>query len=455
MSFPKGFLWGAATASYQIEGAWNEGGKGPSIWDDLTHDRCGFILDGGTGDTACDHYHRFREDVALMAELGIQTYRFSISWPRILPEGTGRVNPEGLAFYSDLVDCLLAHGIRPCVTLYHWDLPRAIHERGAWLNPEMPAWFAGYVRTVAAALGDRVKDWITINEPQCVIGLGYASAEHAPAMPASDRDLVQMAHMLMKCHGEAVRVLRECVPGARIGYAPCSNPTIPLTDSPEDIEAARRAYFAVSRDPRAFLWQVSWFSDPVLLGRYPEDGLKDHGQYLPEGWERDLELINQPLDFYAQNIYNGNALISAAPNKRGFAEHPFPIGQARTLMGWPVTPEALYWGPRFLYERYHLPIVITENGMSCPDAPSDDGSVHDPNRIDFIGRYLRQLRRAIEDGTDVRAYYYWSLLDNFEWKLGYTQRFGLVHVDYQTQRRTPKDSAYRYREIIQSNGEAL
>ena len=455
MSFPKGFLWGAATASYQIEGGWREGGKGPSIWDDLTHDREGFILDGSTGDEACDHYHRFREDAALMASLGIRNYRFSVSWPRILPDGTGKVNPEGIRFYSELVDCLLRHGIRPFVTLYHWDLPRAIHQRGAWLNDDMPEWFAAYVRAVALALGDRVKDFFTINEPQCIIGLGYSSCEHAPAVKMPVRDLVRMSHILMKCHGKAVQALRETVPGVRVGYAPCSGPVLPASGRPEDVEAARRACFAVSSDPERFMWSPAWFSDPVMLGEYPEDALSAFGQYLPHGWERDLSLIHQPLDCYTQNIYNGNLTVRAADNALGYEEVPYPVGGERTLMGWPVTPDALYWGPKFLYERYRTPILISENGMSCHDWVFPDGRVHDPNRTDYLRRYLSSLSRAIADGTDVRGYFCWSLLDNFEWKFGYTQRFGLVHVDYATQKRTPKDSALWYKKVMETNGDGL
>ena len=455
MSFPKDFLWGAATASYQIEGGWREGGKGPSIWDDLTHERRGFILDGSSGDEACDHYHRFREDVALMAGLGIRNYRFSVSWPRILPEGTGRVNPEGIRFYSDLVDCLLEHGIRPFVTLYHWDLPRGIYQRGAWLNEEMPEWFAAYVREVALALGDRVKDFLTINEPQCVIGLGYVSCEQAPAVKLPARDIVRMSHILMKCHGRAVQVLRETVPGVRVGYAPCSGPVLPASEKPEDVEAARRAYFAVPGDPERFTWSPAWFSDPVMLGGYPQDALSAFGHLLPEGWEKDLSLIHQRLDWYTQNIYNGNLTVRAADNARGYEEVPYPVGEERTLMGWPVTPDALYWGPKFLYERYRTPILISENGMSCHDWVFPDGRVHDPNRTDYLRRYLSSLSRAIADGTDVRGYFCWSLLDNFEWKFGYTQRFGLVHVDYATQKRTPKDSALWYKRVMETNGDGL
>ena len=452
MGFPKDFLWGTATSSYQIEGAVSEDGKGRSIWDDFSHAE-GHILDRSSGDVACDHYHRFREDVKLMAEMGVKNYRFSICWPRILPEGIGRVNEAGVRFYSELVDCLLAHGIRPFVTLYHWDLPSALHRRGAWLNDDMPEWFAEYTRVVAQAMGDRVKDFFTINEPQCIIGLGYDIGEHAPGlhMPVADR--VRMIHNLLKCHGRAVQVLRECVPGVRVGYAPCGDPAIPASDAPADVEAARLAYFSVRPDEHHLSFNTSWYSDPVCLGAYPEDGLRYFGQYLPEGWEKDMALIHQPLDYYAQNIYQGRRWRAGEDGKP--EQVCWPVGFPRTAIGWHVTPEALYWGSKMLYERYGLPIIITENGMSCHDAVSLDGKVHDPNRIDFEQRYLRQLRRAIEDGVDVRGYFYWSFLDNFEWAYGYTERFGLVHVDYQTQRRIPKDSCLWYRQVMETNGEGL
>lgn len=447
MSFPKDFLWGTATSSYQIEGAVSEGGKGPSIWDDYAKEP-NRIQDGSNGDVACDHYHRFREDVKLMADMGIKNYRFSICWPRVLPEGTGKVNAEGIKFYSDLVDCLLGNGIRPFVTLYHWDMPSALHRRGGWLNDDMPEWFAEYTRVVAEALGDRVKDFLTINEPQCIIGLGYGNGEHAPGVCYPERDIVRMIHNLLKSHGRSVQVLRETVPGVRVGYAPCANPGIPASNDPADVEAARKAYFAVNM----LTWNVSWFSDPVCLGTYPEDGLRRYGQYLPEGWEKDLELIHQPLDYYAQNIYQGTKWRAKGENVEMV---DVPAGHPRTSMGWPVTPEALYWGPKFLCERYHLPLIITENGMGCHDAVCLDGQVHDPNRIDYVNRYLLALRRAIDDGADVRGYFYWSFFDNFEWAFGYQQRFGLVHVDYQTQVRTPKDSCRWYKTVMERNGENL
>ncbi len=451
MSFSKDFIWGAATSSYQIEGGVFEDGKGRSIWDDFVRQK-GRIADGSTGDVACDHYHRFREDAALMAEMGIRHYRFSISWARILPEGTGRIEKRGLQFYSDLVDCLLEYGIRPYVTLYHWDLPTALHRRGAWLNDEMPEWFAEYTRAVAEALGDRVKDFFTINEPQCVIGCGYVGCQQAPGVRYDIADIVPMCHNLLKAHGRAVQVLREVIPDVRVGFTACGTVPVPATEDSADIEAARQAYFRVSGDPEALAWSASWFSDPVCLGRYPEDGLRHFGQYLPAGWEQDMALIHQPLDFFGQNIYYGDRVRAG---EKGPEVLPHPQGYPRTAVQWAIVPEVLYWGPRFFHERYGLPILISENGMSCHDAVSLDGAVHDPNRIDFLHRYLVQLRRAAQDHVAVAGYFCWSLLDNFEWGLGYNERFGIVYVDFQTQQRIIKDSGRWYAGVIESNGEKL
>ena len=452
MSFTKDFLWGTATASFQIEGGWNEQGKGRSIWDDFCALK-GKIKDGSDGTVACDHYHRFREDVKLMAEMGVKNYRFSVAWPRVMPEGTGEVNEAGLAFYDQLVDCLLEHGIRPFVTLYHWDLPSALHQRGAWLNPDMPEWFAAYTRVVARRLGDRVKDFITINEPQCIIGLGYETCEHAPGVRFPERDVVRMGHNLLKCHGRAVQVLREEIPDVRVGIAPCGEVGVPWSESPEDIEAARKAYFAPEKGD-CIGFNTAWFSDPVCLGRYPEDALKRLGKHLPEGWEQDMQLIHQKLDYYCQNFYNGG-FYRAADNDEGFERVEYPAGWARTTMGWPVMPDCLYWGTRFLYERYGLPIIITENGMAAPDAVDQQGKVHDPNRVEYIRRYLTSLKRAVSEGVPVKGYFYWSFLDNFEWGWGYTQRFGLTYVNYQTLERIPKDSCLYYKHIMQTNGEDL
>lgn len=452
MGFRKDFIWGTATAAYQIEGGWNEGGKSPSIWDEFC-EQPGKISDRSDGRAACDHYHRFREDVALMAAHGIRNYRFSVAWTRILPEGTGKVNEEGVRFYSELIDCLLENGIRPWMTLYHWDLPAALQRRGGWLNPEMPEWFAEYTGIIADRFGDRVRDFMTINEPQCIIGLGLWQGVHAPGLKLGVREQVEAIHYLLKSHGRACQVLREKVPGANIGFSPCGGPSIPLDESdPADVAAARRAYFATGGESPAF--SVAWYSDAAVFGRYPEDGLKAFGRYLPSGWEKDMPLIGQKLDFYTQNIYEG-VQIRAADNADGYERVPYPAGHPRTAANWPITPRALYWGPYFLWERYRLPFLISENGMSCHDAVSLDGQVHDPNRTDYVQRYLRELRRAGDDGADIRGYFYWSFLDNFEWAKGYSERFGLVYVDYATGKRTPKDSARWYAEVIRANGENL
>ena len=453
MGFRKDFVWGVATAAYQVEGAAREDGRGPSIWDDFSHTP-GRVRLGHTGDTACDHYHRFREDVALMRTLGVRHYRFSFSWPRLLPEGTGAPNEAGLRFYDALIDCLLENGIQPLATLYHWDLPSALHRRGGWLNPESPAWFAQYAELVARRYGDRVRDFFTFNEPQCVIGLGYVLGDMAPGLRMGAVDTIPMSHHIHVAHGLAAQRLRALVPGVRIGFVGCGPVPLPATDAPADQEAARQEMFAVSgREVDRWAFSTAWWHDPVLLGRYPEDGLRLYGQYLPKGFEKQLETIAQPVDYVAQNLYEGRTVRAG---ESGAAEEvPFLPGAPRTACDWPITPETLYWGPRFLWERYRRPVFITENGMSGHDAVSLDGKVHDPYRIDYLQRYLRALRRAAEDGVEVYGYLAWSLLDNFEWHQGYEERFGLVHVDYETFKRTVKDSALWYRDVMAANGENL
>ena len=453
MSFKKDFIWGAATASYQIEGAAFKDGKGRNVWDDFSHEQ-GRVFCGHTGDVACDHYNRFKQDVALMKEMGVKNYRFSLSWARILPEGTGEVNQKGIDFYNALIDELVANGIRPFITLFHWDYPSALQARGSWANPESPKWFEAYTEVCARAFGDRVKDFITFNEPQCFIGLGYGSGVHAPGFQLPLWATVPMSHHVLIAHGLSVKKLRELVPGVRVGYAPCGDARIPATNSPEDIEAARKSYFDVYDDPKGWAFNVSWWSDPAILGCYPEAGLKKLGQYLPAGWEKDMETICQPLDFYAQNMYSGR-IFKAADNALGYEMVDFEPGHPKTAIQWFVSPEALYWGPKFLYERYKVPFKITENGMSSHDVVSLDGKVHDPHRQDYMHRYLREFKRAAEDGVDAIGYFAWSLMDNFEWSFGYSERFGLTYVDYVTQERIVKDSFYWYKEVMEQNGENL
>lgn len=448
MGFRKDFIWGSATASFQIEGGADT--RGECIWDVMCR-QPGRVYQGHNGVTACDHVHRFREDIAIMRELGIKNYRFSISWPRVIPDGTGEVSQSGLHFYSELVDCLLENGIRPFVTLYHWDLPQAIQAKGGWANPQIVSWFERYTEVVAKCFGTRVMDYFTLNEQQCFLGLGYFVGDHAPgAKYTPPETMLPMVHNSLLAHGAAVRKLRELVPGVRVGVAPCADACVPESDKPEDIEAARQAYFA--SEPNNY-FSVALYSDPMMLGEYPADLLSYAGHMLPKGFERDLPLIHEKLDYYAQNIYNGRMFRCGADGKSEFV--PRPAGWPRTAIGWSIMPEALYWGPKFLYERYKTPFIISENGMSCHDAVSLDGMVHDPNRQDYMHRYLRQLRRAAEDGVDVRGYFAWSLMDNFEWQQGYSERFGLVYVDYQTQKRTIKDSARWYSGVIAQNGENL
>ncbi|MBQ3093854.1 MAG: beta-glucosidase [Clostridia bacterium] len=449
MAFKKDMAWGTATASYQIEGAWNEDGKGEQIWDMFCHQE-GHIDCGHTGDVACDHYHRFREDVALMNKLGIKAYRFSLSWSRLFPDGTGALNEKGVQFYSDLIDELLQQGITPYITLFHWDYPSALHRRGGWLNNNSVTWFAEYAKAVVELYGDRVTHFITFNEPQVFIGQGYFGGWHAPGLKVSYEDVFRMCHNVLKAHGAAVIAMRKAAKQPlKIGYAPTCSGDYPHEETPENIEAVRRRFFACPPLGDGVMWNVSWWSDPVLLGRYPEDGLAMYKDYLPSITEDDMKLIHQPLDFYGQNIYNGHEVALDANGNAVEVERY--AGFPKTAIQWPVTPEALRWGPRFLYERYGLPIVITENGMSAHDVVSLDGQVHDPNRIDFVHRYLLELEKATEDGVDVDGYFLWSFLDNFEWARGYTERFGLVYVDYTTQERILKDSAYWYKEWIEEH----
>lgn len=452
MPFAEHFVWGTAASAYQIEGAAKEDGRGESIWDVYSH-QPGKCAQDQTGDIACDHYHRFREDVALMKEMGIKAYRFSVSWPRILPEGTGRINEKGIQFYNELIDALLQAGITPYLTLYHWDLPYELYRKGGWLNRDCAEWFGEYAKVVAENFGDRVRHFFTLNEPQCFIGLGYLRAEHAPGLKAPLRDTFEMAHNALRAHGRAVQMLRAYCPGkVEIGYAPTSGVAYPASEKPEDIEAARKLYFAMPSDPDNWTWNVSWWSDPVLLGHYPEDGLAMYEPYLPKMSEEDMRLIAEPIDVYGQNIYNGYAVRMGENGQPEVV--PRKPGHPCTAVGWPVTPECLYWGPKFLYERYHKPLIITENGMACHDEVSADGKVHDPNRIDFLKRYLHQLKRA-SDEIDLRGYFCWSQMDNYEWSQGYTPRFGLVYVDYETQQRIPKDSAKWYAGVIRNNGADL
>jgi len=448
--FDEKFVWGCASSAYQIEGAWNLDGKGESIWDRFSHEG-DHILNGDTGDIACDFYHRYKEDIALMKQMGVQAYRFSLSWSRILPEGVGRVNQKGIDFYNAVIDELLRNGIQPYITLYHWDFPQALQDRGGWLNEESIGWFAEYASVVSAAFSDRVKHFITLNEPQCFTGLAHLHTINAPGIALPTKDLFQLIHNVLRAHGAAVIALRKAAKQPiLVGYAPTCGMVYPKTETPENIEACRRYLFRCPGEMDNWTWNVAWFSDPVFLGKYPEDGLKKYAQYLPEITDADMALISQPLDFMGENIYNG-IMLEADENGDPVYVDRDP-GYPQTGNDWPVTPECFRFGLRLLYERYRTPIYVTENGICCRDVLSSDGRVHDPQRIDFLNRYILAMHKAMEEGTDIRGYFQWSLTDNFEWNNGYRDRFGLIYVDFVTQRRYRKDSSYWYQELIRTRG---
>jgi beta-glucosidase len=447
ISFPRDFIWGTAASSYQIEGAISEDGRGESVWDEFCR-REGAVVRAETGAVACDHYHRFREDVRLLKEIGVKAYRLSISWPRVLPEGIGKSNPAGIAFYSALIDELLANGIEPWITLFHWDYPFNLFRKGGWLIRESADWFGEYTRVVVDALSDRVSHWMTFNEPRCFVGYGHQTGYHAPGLTLDLSKVLLAAHHVLLAHGKAVATIRTFAKKKpMIGVAPDSFVHYPATESTDDITAARASMFAITQKN---VFNNNWFSDPMVLGRYPEDGVALFGKEMPLVEDGDMATIKQPLDFFGVNIYQGIGVRSGADGIPAVVPHG--VGHPRTAMVWAVTPRALYWGPKFYYERYRLPIVITENGMANCDWVQEDGKAHDPQRIDFITRYLKEYSRAIKDGVDGRGYFYWSILDNFEWAEGYDKRFGLVHVDYETQKRTIKDSGWWFREVIKSGG---
>jgi beta-glucosidase len=447
MSFRPDFTWGAATSAYQIEGAARTDGRGRSVWDDFCQ-MPGRVFESQNGDVACDHYHRWREDVALMKDLGLHAYRFSVAWPRVLPAGIGAVNAAGVDFYDRLVDGLLAAGIDPWVTLFHWDFPAALYQQGGWLNADSPRWFADYTRIVVERLSDRVTNWMTLNEAQCFIGLGHHKGEHAPGDRLEMPALLRATHHVLLAHGLAVQTIRaHGKKKPRIGWAATGDIPVPATESPADVAAAREAYWAVRGDD---VWNQAWWMEPVMRGHYPVDGLQAYGAAVPAHTDEELRTMAQPLDFFGLNIYNGYFVRAGADGRP--ERLPNPPGAATTHNQWRVMPPALRWGPRWVHERYRLPIVITESGMAGHDWIAQDGRVADAHRIDYLGRYLGELRRAIGDGVDVTGYFHWSLLDNFEWAEGYRYRFGLAHVDYATQTRTLKDSARWYAGVIRRNG---
>ena len=449
--FPETFLWGAAAAAYQIEGAAFEGGRGRSVWDDFC-DRKGAVKNGDTGAVACDHYHHFGGDIEIMKELGLHAYRLSISWPRVLPQGIGAANETGLDFYDRLVDGLLAAGITPWVTLFHWDMPSALFEKGGWLCRDSADWMGVYADLVTRRLGDRVTDWITLNEPQVFIQHGHSDGGHAPGLKLTLREQLIAGHNAMRAHGHAVKAIRAASPGpCLVGYTAVGCAGCPVDDDPATIAAARIASTTI--DP-SHHFNNTWWMDPVCLGKYPEQGMEVFGA-AADGLDDpdDLAEMNQPIDFLGLNTYQAGH-VKAGPDGEPVEVERAP-GHPVTHFDWPVVPESLRWAPFFVHERYGLPIYITENGLASMDWVARDGRVHDANRIDFTARYLEQLGMAVADGADVRGYFHWSILDNFEWAEGYNRRFGMVHVNYGTLERTVKDSARWYSGVIGCNGESL
>jgi beta-glucosidase len=435
--FPSDFVWGAATSAYQIEGAAAEDGRAPSIWDTFCAGE-GNVRDGTSGAIACDFYHRYPQDIALMGELGLNGFRFSVAWPRVVPDGDGRVNEAGLDFYDRLVDELLAAGIRPFATLYHWDLPQALEDAGGWPVRATAEAFVGYVEAVAERLGDRVLDWATHNEPYCAAWLGYVVGVHAPGR-TDVRDGAAAVHHVLLSHGLAVEAIRRESKGARVGIVLDSWPVHPATNDPADLAAAHEADG----------FRTRLFFDPILRGRYPEDVLDRLGDAAPPVRDGDLELIAAPLDFVGVNNYS-RTVVSASAEGGATVEGPAHDAPT-TAMGWEIYPDGLYELLTRLHREYGVQcLYVTENGAAFDDVPGGDGRIDDRDRIAYLDRYLGAVARAIDEGVPVRGYFVWSLLDNFEWAEGYAARFGIVYVDYPTQERIPKASFRWYRDLIAS-----
>ena len=451
IQFPRGFYWGTATAAYQIEGAWNEDGKGESIWDRFVH-QPGRIKDGTNGDVACDSYHRYREDIALMRALNQNSYRFSVSWPRIQPDGTGKANLKGLDYYNRLVDALLEAHIRPMLTIYHWDLPQKLEDAGGWTNRDLAGRFADYAAILARALGDRVNDWALLNEAVSFLSLGYLDGTHAPGR-SSIVDFLRATHVANLAQGEGFRAVKAARPKARVGSVFFMSPCEPESNSEEDRIAAGRAHGITN----------IWFLEPALRGRYPDAFTFSPGMFM-KIQPGDMDRVRAPLDFIGINLYY-RTMVSA-PTLAERASHLRNLvlparmtdGQQgpKTDHGWEVWPRSLYDMVMRITRDYGRPAIeITENGCSYSDGPGPDGAVNDARRIAYHQQYLAELARSIRDGADVRGYHVWSLMDNFEWAEGFHQRFGLVYVDFQTQKRTIKASGKWYAKVAARNGMSI
>ncbi|HMF63724.1 MAG TPA: GH1 family beta-glucosidase [Edaphobacter sp.] len=441
--FPQGFLWGSATASYQVEGAVNEDGRGPSIWDTFSH-IAGKTNNGDTGDVANDHYHRYKEDVQLMKALGLKTYRFSVAWPRIFPQGTGTPNPKGLDFYNRLVDELLAANIQPYCTLFHWDLPQALEDKGGWQSRATSEAFAHYAGYVAERLSDRIKDFMTLNEMRSFVDIGYRDGRHAPGLKLPPAGVNQVRHHALLAHGLGVQAIRaHAKRGTKVGLAENASACVPVIETPEHIAAATKAYREVN----------AGYLTAVMDGRYTDAYLAHHGANAPKFTPADMKAIGSPLDFVGLNLYNPT-YVRADDSAAGFAVVPSPASFPHMMSPWlHVGPEALYWSPKLASQLWNIKeIYITENGASSTDVLTPDGHVYDTDRVMYLRNYLTHLHRAVSEGVPVRGYFCWSFMDNYEWADGYAYRFGIHYVDFATQKRTPKLSAHFYREVIARNG---
>jgi beta-glucosidase len=446
LSFPEGFLWGASTSAYQIEGSPLADGAAPSNWHRFSHTP-GMVANGDTGDIACDHYRRYESDVELMSRLGLGAYRFSVSWSRVIPEGTGRVNEKGLDFYSRLVDCLLEKGISPNLTLYHWDLPAALDDRGGWLNRDIAGWFADYANVVYERLGDRVSMWATINEPWVIMDGGYMFGKLAPG----HRNLFEapiVSHNVLRAHGAAVQAFRaSAASSGQVGIVVNLEPKYAASDSPDDLAATKRADAYMNRQ----------YLEPLMLGRYPVEMRDIWGDAWQDWPADDMRLITEPVDFVGVNYYTRSVSQNDAECLPVRASGVIQPDGIHTETGWEVFPDALTRVLLWTNEICRgIPLYVTENGAAFYDPPTPvDGSVVDPLRVDYLHRHIAAVREAIRQGVPVRGYFVWSLLDNFEWSQGYSKRFGIVHVDYDTQERTVKASGHLYRDIIRTNGGVL
>ncbi len=443
-AFPGGFLWGTATSAYQIEGAVDEDGRGVSIWDRFVHLK-GKIVDQSTADVANDHYHRYKEDVGLIRELGARAYRFSVAWPRVFPDGTGAPNPKGLDFYNRLVDELLANGIEPFATLYHWDLPQALQDRfGGWRSRDTAKAFADYAGYVTERISDRVKSIFTINECARLVQAGFGMAIDAPGLSLPQKEINQVRHHVALGHGLAVQAVRaHARRGTKVGPAENIDVCIPAIETPANVRAAEIA----TRELNA------GYLTAILEGKYTEAFLAYAGANAPTFTPEDLKAISSPIDFVGLNVYQPNQYVIAGENGHPFALLPFAATYPHMDSSWlRIAPEALYWAPRHVAKLWNVKsIYITENGTSAADQVTENGKIYDIDRIMFLRNYLTQLHRATSEGVPVRGYFLWSLMDNFEWSDGYEKRFGLYHVDFKTQRRTPKLSASFYQEVIRQN----